>query len=155
MKLPVVRTSVRGQDNLGSGEFGAPRGSRKHKGIDIVAYPGFEVLSVCHGEVTKIGYPYSQDDLSADHSNEDERRKFYLKKAMRYVEVMTTGRVKVRYFYVTPAVMVGDRIHPGRSLGIVQDIAAIYPGITPHFHFEVLDRSGQVVNPYHFLEDQI
>ncbi|MCG7932098.1 MAG: M23 family metallopeptidase [Candidatus Thiodiazotropha lotti] len=161
MKLPVVRTRVRGQDGWGSGEFQAPRGTKPngekkyHKGIDIEADPGYEVISCCLGDVTKIGYPYAQSEPANGFKNEDERRTFYLKKALRYVEVTTPGKNRVRHFYVSPLVSVGDRIIPGRTLGIVQDIEAVYPEMTPHFHFEVLDRSGQVVNPYHFLEDQI
>lgn len=154
MNLPVVRTCVRGQDNWGSGDFDAPRGIRRHKGIDIVAHPGYEVIACCVGDVSKIGFPYAQDDPDG-FDNEDERRKFFLKAAMRYIEVMTPGKNRVRHFYVDPSVKVGDRIIQGRTLGTVQDIAAIYPGITPHYHFEVYDRNNRIVNPYHFLEDQI
>jgi hypothetical protein len=44
---------------------------------------------------------------------------------------------------------------PGRTLGRVQDIEKVYPKITPHYHFEVLDRRGLVINLYLFLEDSI
>ncbi|MCG7948042.1 MAG: M23 family metallopeptidase [Candidatus Thiodiazotropha taylori] len=161
MNLPVVRTRVRGQDNWGRGDFKAPRGTytngqpKLHKGIDIEAYPGYEVIACCVGDVTKIGFPYEQTEPGEGFKNEDERRRLYLKKAMRYVEVTTPGKNRVRHFYVDPSVKVGDRIIQGRTLGTVQDIAAIYPGITPHYHFEIYDRHGRIVNPYRFLEDQV
>jgi murein DD-endopeptidase MepM/ murein hydrolase activator NlpD len=153
MNLPLVRTKVRQFDRWGSGEFEASRGERKHKGIDIEARAGWEVLSVCDGRVTKIGYPYSQAEPESFKS-EDDRREFQLRKKMRYVEVTTGLGERVRYFYVSPTVMVGDIVKAGRTLGLVQDIVEIYPGITPHFHFEVLTAGGGVINPYRFLEER-
>lgn len=136
----------------GSGEFEAPRGSRKHKGIDIVAPVGAEVISVTNGDVTKIGFPYAQDPLG-QYTNEDERRAFYLKKAMRYVQITTLLGRRVRYFYVDPVVEVGDKVYPGETLGTTQDLGKVYPGITPHFHFEVMDDKGAIMNPYTYLGD--
>jgi hypothetical protein len=100
MRLPLVRTCVCGNDLWGSGEFQAPRGKREHKGIDIVAHPGYEVIACCIGEISKIGYPCGQSEPDGGFKNEDKRRTFYLKKAMRYVEVTTPGRYRVRHFYM-------------------------------------------------------
>ncbi|MBV2138569.1 MAG: hypothetical protein KUF79_17315 [Candidatus Thiodiazotropha sp. (ex Ctena orbiculata)] len=161
MHLPLVRTYVRGQDRWGSGAFRASRGKdsggkpKLHKGIDIVALPGFESLACCVGDVTKIWYPYAQEEPKEGFKDEEERRRFYLKKAMRYVQVTTPGGNRVRHFYVDPAVKLGSRVVPGRVLGKVQDIEKIYPDITPHYHFEVFDRHNQIVNPHRFIEDQV
>lgn len=154
MLLPVIRTSVRGQDVWGSGEFEASRsGGRKHKGIDIVAPPGAEVIAVSGGHVSKIWYPYSQADPES-FPNEDERRRFYEKKALRYVEIETFLGRRVRYFYINPVVEVGDHVAAGRTtLGIVKNLQGIYPGITDHYHFEVKDKSGLIMNPYQYLGD--
>lgn len=44
--------SVRGQDQQGSGEYGAPRGNRKHNGVDFSCLPKSKKLAVSAGEVT-------------------------------------------------------------------------------------------------------
>jgi murein DD-endopeptidase MepM/ murein hydrolase activator NlpD len=153
MRLPVIRTFVRNQDRWGSGEFQAPRGKRKHKGIDIACPPGAEVLAVAGGQVTRIGFPYDQEPPLNGFQDEDDRRRFHLKAALRYIEVTAPGGRRPRYFYVDPAVKVGDKIAEGRVLGIAQNLQPIYPGIIDHYHFEVLTPSGAVVNPYAFLEE--
>jgi murein DD-endopeptidase MepM/ murein hydrolase activator NlpD len=111
------------------------------------------VLAVAPGTVTKLGYPYSQPHEGQTWANEDDRRRFMLKAAMRYVEVTTRHGYRVRYFYVQPDVSVGDRIAEGRVLGLAQHLQPIYPGIIDHYHFEVLTPSGEVADPYRFLED--
>jgi murein DD-endopeptidase MepM/ murein hydrolase activator NlpD len=152
MRLPVIRTFVRGQDRWGSGEFQAPRGDRVHNGIDIVTPPGSEVLAVSAGKVTKIGFPYSQAEPELGFKTENERKRWQLKAALRYVQVSTKTGQDVRYFYVDPDVRVGDQVAVGRTLGFVQDLQPIYQGITDHYHFEV-KWDGNYVNPYAYLED--
>jgi murein DD-endopeptidase MepM/ murein hydrolase activator NlpD len=140
-------------DSWGSGHFQAARGNHKHKGIDIVCPPDSEVLAVTGGTVTRIGFPYVQEPTPAGFKSEDDRRRFLLKADYRYVEVTTPGGRRVRYFYVDPAVKVGDKVAEGRILGSAQSLQPVYPGITDHYHFEVLTPSGAVVDPYKFLED--
>jgi len=50
---------TRGTDTHGSGKWMAPRGSRKHKGVDFACYPDTEIYSGSAGQVTKLGYPYA------------------------------------------------------------------------------------------------
>lgn len=123
-----VLPMMRGRDPQGSGRFGASRdgGTRTHNGIDLVSNPGEmhmlspgdPVRSLNDGIVTKLGYPYSHD-LS-----------------FRYVEVKDVRGYRCRYFYVQPTVDLDDRIHAGDMLGTLQELP--YPGITQHFHFEVM-----------------
>ena len=125
-----ISSTIRKQDSYGSGEFEAPRGGHKHRGIDF----SINVHAVSSGEITKLGYPYS-DDLS-----------------YRYVQITDVNGYDVRYFYIEPNVKVGDKIHAGAIIGQMQDLGKRYPGITPHWHFEVKDKNGNIVNPHDYLE---
>ena len=128
-----IRPKIRGEDKWGRGEFLAPRGDHKHRGEDYEAQPGAEVESVECGVVTKLGHAYA-DDL------------FY-----RYVEVTDAEGYAARYMYVEPSVELRQRIKCGQVLGTVQDIAARYPGIIPHFHFEV--RKGRnIIPPFEYFK---
>lgn len=105
-------------DSQGCGYFGASRGNRKHIGVDLVASPGDYVYSPFDGEITKYGWAYAGANY-------------------RYIEI--TGKTdKVRLFYteLDDAFEVGDKIPKGQFVGIAQDIASRYPGITPHIHVE-------------------
>lgn len=112
-------------DDWGCGHYGAPRGDRVHRGVDIVAAPGDPVFCLNRGIVTKVGYPYS-DDLS-----------------YRYVEVTDAG-VRWRYFYCEPIVNVGDEVDAYTQIGTAQALGDRYPGITPHMHLEVIGPDGHI-----------
>lgn len=116
-------------DAYGSGAWMAPRGTRKHQGIDLVLNPGERLASPVAGQVTRLGYTYS-DDLS-----------------YRYVEVSVRS-YRFRFFYLQPLVSVGDAVEVGDVLGIAQDLGTRYPnGITNHTHFEIRDAHGAHVDP--------
>lgn len=118
----LARLPERGSDPMGDGSFGAPRGTRTHRGIDYACYPGTHILALHAGQVTKLGYPYG-DDLS-----------------YRYVQVSENGRAH-RYFYVKPAVAMGERVNKGDLLGFAQNINARKNygerGMKNHVHYEV------------------
>ena len=137
MKSLKIIPSIRKTDAQGSGYYGAPRGSRTHKGIDVACYPDSEILSVCNGVVTKIGYPYDPEDIKKGH--------------LRYVQVTTPDKVDERYFYVRPTVEVGDTVIEDDVLGVSQDLRDIYPGITPHYHWEI-KRNNVHIDPNDYLE---
>lgn len=121
---------MRGNDSHGMGYFGAPRGGRTHKGVDFVAKPGEPVRSFMAGQVSKIGYPYAD------------------KPDFRYVEVRRINGDNLRYFYVSPTVVVGDQIDAGEMLGTCQELP--YPGITQHYHLEITVR-GEFADPIKYL----
>lgn len=129
-----IRPGIRRQDRWGRGEFDAPRGDRTHRGEDYEALPGATVYAVASGTVTKLGYAYA-DDLQ-----------------YRYVEITAPDGFAARYMYVAPAVGLYQRVARGEELGEVQDIAARYPGITPHFHFEVRDDRGAIMHPQEYFK---
>lgn len=130
--------SLRGKDRHGYGHFGASRGNRVHKGIDVVSEDGQPVSSCSDGVVTKIGYPYSHD-LS-----------------YRYVQV-TVGEnsdtVHERYFYCLPndGIEVGASVKAGQVIGAAQDLCCTYGGITPHIHFEIKTPKGVYLDPIKYL----
>lgn len=124
---------IRGQDAHGSGEWQASRGSRKHNGVDYVCEEGEYIRSDVEGKVTKIGYPYNPTDTKKGH--------------LRYVEVTDNKRSRVRYFYIDPKVSKGDTISPSDVLGVSQDLTCIWPGMTQHYHLEVI----AYVNPKEYL----
>ena len=115
-------------DKHGMGHFGAPRGDRKHIGIDYACAPGSQVLSTVTGIVTKLGYAYA-DDLS-----------------FRYVEI-TEDHIKHRFFYVEPSVKEGDYIKEDEIIGASQSLNERYEGITEHVHYEILDRGNNPLDP--------
>lgn len=129
---PIDGGKVRQPDRWGSGEFDAPRGPRRHQGVDIAARVGDTVMSPIQGKVERKSFPYAND--------------------LRYSGVFIRGRgehqgLVVKLFYVTPAPrVVGRIVGPGDVIGFVQDLQAKYPGITNHVHLEVR-RNGIVIDP--------
>ena len=132
-----IEPPERGLDAQGSGAFKAPRGDRKHNGVDFACLPKSRILAVSAGRVTKIGYPY-------DPNKHPE------KAHLRYVQVTDKEGIDVRYFYVDPLIRLNDDVGVNGCLGTSQDLRPIYPGITPHFHFEV-KHEGAIINPIIYL----
>jgi len=143
--LPIQRAA----DPWGSGAYKAPRGSgRLHRGIDLIAYPGAPILSVCDGVFTKYGYPYSPSDPKKGH--------------LRYVQITSDDEIDFRYFYISidlciPEVCspvnikLNDFVQSGDLIGNAQGLWDVYDKrMTNHFHFEV--RKGRTfLDPRDFL----
>lgn len=125
MKLHELE--VRGCDSQGCGHFGASRGSREHKGIDLLALQHQGIQATVSGKVTKLGYPYA-DDLS-----------------YRYVEI-TNDDYKFRIFYIKPTVVEGQEVSSDDTIGIVQDLERRYEGISNHVHFEIM-KGDEYIDP--------
>lgn len=119
----------RGIDTYGSGAYLAARGARRHNGIDFKAAEGSIVHPMSRGEVTKLGWCYNDDP------------------SYRYVQVTDMAGYRVRYFYVSPSVKLGDKVDTDTKLGTVQDLTTRYKTITPHVHLEVKDLQGQFMDP--------
>ena len=131
---------IRQQDRHGSGAFKAPRGTRKHLGVDFACQANSLVLSVAGGEVTKLGWVYN-----ANNPNHADKTHF------RYVQVTDSNGIDLRFFYVDPSVKKGDKVGEDAVLGKAQDLETVYPGITPHVHFEV-NHEGAYINPLYYLK---
>ncbi|MEM6486231.1 MAG: hypothetical protein AAF662_14755 [Pseudomonadota bacterium] len=120
-------------DAAGDGHFGAPRGTRTHRGVDYLCRPKAPVASPVFGNVSKIGCCYA-DDLS-----------------WRYVEIITVNGNLHRIFYIKPTVVIGERIDLHYKIGYARDITERYPdtGMTPHLHYEIIDPNGKYLDPTH------
>lgn len=131
----LIKPKKRGRDGMGSGAFGASRGRRRHNGEDFRCDPGAEIYSGVAGIVTKIGYPYSQNDSTPKNT---------LKSCLRYVQVTDVNGLNHRYFYVKPNanISVDVVVSRGTLLGTCSDLNAIW-GIRMknHIHYEVKDGS--------------
>jgi len=131
MASPLVMGVLpqRGFDEWGGGHFGAPRGNRRHEGVDYACYPGTKVCSPVAGKVTKHGHPYA-DALE-----------------YKYIQITTENKLHHRFFYVEPQLAVGASVLEGFVIGIVQNLLPRYPKITNHFHYEIMTESGRKIDP--------
>jgi murein DD-endopeptidase MepM/ murein hydrolase activator NlpD len=125
---------LRGLDTWGSGAFDAPRGERRHRGIDIVIEPGETVLCPLDGNIVRVAEPYDDEPrfngllLSGSGSYSDLELKLF------YLDDFALGPIKT-----------------GAVMAMAQDIALRYPGITPHIHVE-LRVNGDLQNPTDYFE---
>lgn len=130
---------LRGCDDFGCGFFDAPRGDRRHEGVDIKTKLGTPIFSFSSGVVEKIGYPYVGDW-------------FY-----RLVDIRDELGVLWRYFYVEPEVKVGDKIEAHDRIGVAQDVSVKYntrtKKMTPHIHFQMEAADGSIINPTPIVQD--
>lgn len=132
--LTRCTTRLRTEDAWGSGAFGAPRGERTHRGLDIVANPGEAILSPIDGEIVREAQPYEEDE--------------------RYSGVLIRGTgawtgCEVKIFYVEGPH--AGTVRAGDPIGRAQDLAPKYEGITNHVHMEVR-RNGELVDPSGYVE---
>jgi hypothetical protein len=101
---------TRQRDSWGRGHYGAPRGSRSHRGLDIVSVPGEVVLSPIAGNVVREAVPYANDASlrGVVIEGSEEWSGFEIK--VFYVDGLFTGSVR-----------------PGDPLGHAQDITNKIP----------------------------
>jgi murein DD-endopeptidase MepM/ murein hydrolase activator NlpD len=133
--LPPVLPARMRNDAMGLGHFGAPRGDRTHKGLDIIAAPGATVRAPLAGVVKRIGYVYA--------GNFD----------FQFVEIEGDNGDLARVMYVTPLPGIVRRaVNRGDAIGTAQPIAAHHGGgMINHVHLE-LKRSGNFIDPLQFLQ---
>jgi murein DD-endopeptidase MepM/ murein hydrolase activator NlpD len=129
--MVLIHPPIR-SDPAGDGHYGAPRGDRKHTGIDFAVAPGSEILAPENGIMCRYGYAYSSD------------------LTWRIVDLRGAGGQLYRFFYCVQAdFSSGDRIEQGDVIAVAQDITQRYPGrgMKPHVHVEVLDQNERHLNP--------
>ncbi|HET6511195.1 MAG TPA: M23 family metallopeptidase, partial [Candidatus Kapabacteria bacterium] len=114
--------------------FGAPRdgGARSHKGIDIFAPSGRELLAVTSGYVQR-----SYNDLGGN-------------------SVYLRGDNGLTYYYAHllkyhPSATDGDRVQAGQVVGYVGN-SGNAKNTPAHLHFEIKE-DGRTINPYYTLRD--
>lgn len=120
-------------DPAGDGRFGAKRGDRTHRGLDLECRPGQVVYAPCEGFV----------ELRPGRCYEDDGRFALL--------TIDGKRQSVRILYVEPReAILGTEVMAGDVVGVAQDITlrGTYraQGMRPHVHMEAY-RRGQAVDP--------
>lgn len=105
-------------DSYGEGYFGAPRGSYKHRGIDILADVGTHVLACKLGRVIKVSY----DELSGN-----------------YIVIQHRGDLVSYYLHLKDIyVKEKQRVKQGQIIATVGKSGnARYKSMKPHLHFEI------------------
>ncbi|XP_071318060.1 leukocyte cell-derived chemotaxin-2-like isoform X2 [Trachinotus anak] len=114
----------RTSDTWGQGHYGARRGNRDHKGLDIMCEDGSEVLApfdvTLHGEVNV----FTEPQQAAINSGLILRGEGLCFKLFAMRPDRTSGSVRK-----------GDRI------GTMLPMQSVYPGITSHVHVQMCDKS--------------
>lgn len=119
MRSPLEILIFRGNDPTGHGYYGAKRGTKKHKGVDLVSIPEEDVFASIHGIVTKLGQVYKKP------------AKF------KYVEI-TNDVYRIRLMYCKPSVKLNQRIFECDIIGNAQDIAGYWNSkMKNHIHMVV------------------
>ncbi len=104
-------------DKAGLGHYGAPRGRRKHDGVDLMCNVGQDILMPVDGIITRVSMPYADDD--------------------RWLGAyIVNPRIEIKMWYFVPTLL-GMKLKAGTVIGTAQDIGIKYEGVTPHIHFRV------------------
>lgn len=145
LNSPTWGLTFRGSDPTGNGWFGASRGKRTHKGVDVVALPGEEIFAMMAGEVTKLGYVYSNPKEG--------------KPVMRFVEIQSTidgDHYKLWQMYVGPSVEKGQKIEQNQLIGKAQDIADYHSSerMKNHVHVQ-LWKNGDLIDPEPLIKKMV
>ena len=109
---------IRKPDKWGRGEYGQARGKKLHKGGDYICEPGQDVVSPIAGLIIRKARPYRKGKFSG---------------------LLIQGRhIAIKMFYFKPTKnIIGHYVHQGDIVGVAQDIAEKYPGMTPHIHVRI------------------
>lgn len=120
---------LRGCDAQGCGHFGAPRGTRKHAGLDVECVPGATVHAPWAGTVERTADPYGDGKYSG-------------------LLIRIDARTAYKVMYMAPlGGLVGSKVAAGDTIGYAQDISRRYSaGMKPHLHLEVYV-DGQAIDP--------
>lgn len=138
--VEILRTN----DITGGGSFGDPRGSRTHKGVDLLYPVGAQILAPFKLRVTKIGLMYNPVVGKQD---------------MKYTEftgfgLLSVFKVRVGYIDSVPPIYIqkGDVIAKGDIIGIVQNISGYHGApMKNHIHVEVY-LLGKLIDPTSFIK---
>ncbi|KAJ7360365.1 Peptidase M23 [Desmophyllum pertusum] len=124
---------IRGWDAYGSGAYGASRGSRKHRGIDIVCSAGSSVYAPFPATVLRRSIPYRNNNAAYNNG----------------IYLQGTGSwagYRVKMWYVTKQVRNGKKLSAGSYIGSMTDRTIHARGMTNHVHVQ-LEKNRTIVNP--------
>ncbi|KAM9373199.1 leukocyte cell-derived chemotaxin-2-like [Phaethornis superciliosus] len=118
---------IRGCDPHGCGRYNAPRGSRKHKGVDVVCTDGSEVYAPFTGNIDKQAKPYGNGNAIDDG-----------------IQLSGSGFC-IKMFYIKPIKYRGS-IKRGEKIGVLLPMQKVYRGIISHVHIQNCDLSDPTAN---------
>lgn len=112
---------IRTRDKWGSGFYNSSRdaGLRLHKGIDLICYPGQDIIMPISGLIVREAKPYSNKDFSGC--------------------LIRASWIEIKMFYFNlNKDLLNKWVAEGKPIGTAQDISKEYPGITSHIHLEIV-----------------
>lgn len=125
----IKNQKSRVKDKYGAGQYGASRdgGTRKHKGLDIIASVNEKVYAPFNGVITREVVPYANDSS--------------------YKGIVIKGKgdwdgYEIKIFYVEG--LLSGNVQVGQEIGFVQNLTLKYPSITNHIHIEVKKQNTQM-----------
>ena len=114
-------------DSKGLGHHGAPRGHRKHNGVDLICIPGQDILMPVDGLIARVSMPYKNDD--------------------RWLGVyIISSRIEIKMWYFVPNLL-GMELKAGSVIGAAQNIGEKYEGVTPHIHLRIVKIDPMLLFP--------
>uniref|UniRef100_A0A671X1W4 Leukocyte cell derived chemotaxin 2, tandem duplicate 1 n=1 Tax=Sparus aurata TaxID=8175 RepID=A0A671X1W4_SPAAU len=116
--------SRRQSDSRGQGHYGARRGDRVHKGLDIMCTDGSTVYAPF--DVTLHGNVIVYTDPAKAAINQG-------------INLRGEG-LCFKLFYVRPDKTSGS-VRKGQRIGTMLPMQSVYPGITSHVHVQMCDKS--------------
>lgn len=131
---PTLFGIIRPDDFHGSGQFGASRGHRTHKGVDYSVDEKDPILAPIYGRISRYPYPYAGDIHY---------------KGIEIIGLEEHSAYKVKLFYVNPSIAIGTIVEPGTIIGYAQNISARYgPALSMnnHVHMEIY-KNGKIIDP--------
>ncbi len=130
---PIKHGNIR-MDARGDGHYGAPRGDRRHNGVDYTCVPGQAVLSPCSGTVKRWGYPYVDAQGLVDP---------------KYMLIVIDGDdgSEHKVMYIKPTAPKYWKVAEGDTIGYAQDVSQKWGSdMLPHIHWEV-KIEGERIDP--------
>jgi murein DD-endopeptidase MepM/ murein hydrolase activator NlpD len=144
--FPVNADEVRFRDSWGERRSGG----RRHKGTDIVAQRGSEILAVADGVVSEMGYHYQSGYyLTIDHGDGAETMYLHLNNDS-YGSDDGQGGTVAAYF---PTLLVGSEVSAGDVVAYLGD-SGNAERTTPNTHFEIII-DGTKIDPFPFLQKML
>ncbi|KAM9837490.1 leukocyte cell-derived chemotaxin-2-like [Aulostomus maculatus] len=111
-------------DSWGQGHFGARRGTREHKGLDIVCNDGSVVYAPFDVTLNGKVIVYTEPGKEAINSG---------------INLKGAG-LCFKLFYVAPDRTSG-MVRKGERIGTMLPMQTVYPGITSHIHVQMCDKT--------------
>ncbi|NXS93702.1 LECT2 protein, partial [Jacana jacana] len=118
---------IRDCDSYGCGRYNAPRGGRRHKGVDVLCEDGAVVYAPFTGNIVSRARPYGNGN-AIDNG----------------VQLSGSGFC-VKMFYIEPVKYNGP-ITKGEKIGVLLPMQRVYRGIKSHVHIQNCDLTDPTSN---------